>query len=175
MRVQKTRAALTGALGALLHEKDYGDITVTELCERAQVRKATFYKHFGAKDELLAYNIQETFRHTVFTDKLEEAGQNYYATLCSNFMDFLERNQKLSIRIMKDTSGAIMQNIVTRELESEIGRHLKRTQPELSSQPREFYAALFAGAYVNSGHWWLKQKNRPGKEQMIELFLQVVQ
>ena len=32
---------------------------MTELCEKAVIRKATFYKHFGDKTELLVYMIQE--------------------------------------------------------------------------------------------------------------------
>ena len=49
LRVQKTRAALTSSLYSLLCEKGLNEITVTELCDRAMVRKATFYKHFADK------------------------------------------------------------------------------------------------------------------------------
>ena len=62
LRVLKTRKALTAALYSLLCEKSMDNITVTELCERAVVRKATFYKHFGDKNELLTYMIQELQR-----------------------------------------------------------------------------------------------------------------
>ena len=47
LRVQKTRSALTSALYDLLCQKSFDDVTVTELCEKAVIRKATFYKHFS--------------------------------------------------------------------------------------------------------------------------------
>ena len=62
LRVQKTRSALTNALYDLMCQKSLDEITVTELCEKAMVRKATFYKHFGDKTELLVYMIQEMQR-----------------------------------------------------------------------------------------------------------------
>lgn len=53
-RVKKTRKALLQALRALLSEKSFDDITVTELCERAEIRRVTFYSHFGGKEELFS-------------------------------------------------------------------------------------------------------------------------
>ena len=75
--MQKTRSALTSALYDLLCPKSFDDITVTELCEKAVIRKATFYKHFSV---------------------------------------------------------------------------------------------IYAGAIVSCGAWWAMRKNKPDKEQMIDLF-----
>jgi len=61
LRVQKTKAALFRAFYDLLSEKDYDDITVNELCERAMVRRATFYKHYRDKKDFLV-SIVKKFR-----------------------------------------------------------------------------------------------------------------
>ncbi len=53
LRVQKTKAALFHAFYELLEEKSYESITVNELCERAMVRRATFYKHYKDKQDFL--------------------------------------------------------------------------------------------------------------------------
>ena len=45
-RSRRTRNALTAALMALLKEKPLKSVTVTELTERADVNRATFYVHF---------------------------------------------------------------------------------------------------------------------------------
>lgn len=55
LRVQKTRSALLNALYDLMSQKSLDDITVTKICEKAVIRKATFYKHFSDKTELLFY------------------------------------------------------------------------------------------------------------------------
>lgn len=57
-RAVRTRGELASALIALMHEKGFDDISVQEICERAQVGRSTFYAHFQDKNELF-------IRHTV--------------------------------------------------------------------------------------------------------------
>lgn len=45
-RVRKTLSAIYQALASLLSEKELKDITIRELCERADINKSTFYLHF---------------------------------------------------------------------------------------------------------------------------------
>ncbi len=42
----------------MLKEMRFEDIKVSDLCERAMIRKSTFYKHFGDKYELLAFAVR---------------------------------------------------------------------------------------------------------------------
>ena len=53
LRVIKTIEAIKEAFEQLLCEKDYGKITVTELCERARINKKTFYHYYETLDALL--------------------------------------------------------------------------------------------------------------------------
>ena len=59
LRIQKTYRALTLAFFQMLGEMRFEDIRVSELCERAMIRKSTFYKHFGDKYELLAFIVRQ--------------------------------------------------------------------------------------------------------------------
>lgn len=54
LRIQKTMAAIKESFEALICEKDYPDITVTELCARAKINKKTFYHYYPTLDDLLA-------------------------------------------------------------------------------------------------------------------------
>ena len=49
LRIQKTYLALHNALTELLYERRFDDVTVNLLCERAMIRRTTFYKHFADK------------------------------------------------------------------------------------------------------------------------------
>ncbi|RMG97436.1 MAG: TetR/AcrR family transcriptional regulator [Chloroflexi bacterium] len=60
-RIQRTRKALFDAFMALLLEKEYEAITVTEIADQANVGRATFYLHYRDKDDLLASNIEALF------------------------------------------------------------------------------------------------------------------
>ena len=49
LRVQKTYRALFAAFTELLEEHRFEDVTVAMLCDRAMIRRTTFYKHFADK------------------------------------------------------------------------------------------------------------------------------
>ena len=53
LRVQKTREKINKSFCALLLEKDYETISVTEICRRAHIQRKTFYTYYRSVDELL--------------------------------------------------------------------------------------------------------------------------
>lgn len=53
LRVQKTIEAIQSNFHDLILDKDYSDITVKELCERARINKKTFYTYYETLDDLL--------------------------------------------------------------------------------------------------------------------------
>lgn len=53
MRVRKTHAAIRAAFTSMLLEMPYEKITVTELSNRADINKKTFYRHYETLDDLL--------------------------------------------------------------------------------------------------------------------------
>lgn len=61
-RVRKTRDALHGALIGLMMERAYERITVSDVIERANVGRSTFYAHYRDKDELLVVSCTEFLR-----------------------------------------------------------------------------------------------------------------
>jgi len=61
-RIEKTQNLLREALGSLIRERPYDAIAVTEILERANVGRSTFYTHFRDKDELLAGCIHDMLR-----------------------------------------------------------------------------------------------------------------
>src|SRR5215467_9608409 len=59
LRVRRTDKFLWDALIALMKERDFESITVTDICERAMVHRTTFYKHYEDKYGLLYHGIQD--------------------------------------------------------------------------------------------------------------------
>lgn len=52
-RKARTRQALVRAFTSLVFEHRYDDFGVSEIVERANVGRSTYYEHFGSKDALL--------------------------------------------------------------------------------------------------------------------------
>jgi AcrR family transcriptional regulator len=64
-RVRRTRRLLRAALFELMGEKGYETLTIQEITDRADLNRATFYLHYGSKDELLADGLEASFDELV--------------------------------------------------------------------------------------------------------------
>ncbi|MGW9994085.1 TetR/AcrR family transcriptional regulator [Staphylococcus capitis] len=53
LRVKKTQRALMDSFLELLKTKNFSQITVQDLCDRAMVRRSTFYRRFCCKVEFI--------------------------------------------------------------------------------------------------------------------------
>lgn len=59
-RAERSRKALQKAMVSLIKEKDYDDIQIQEITDRADTAKVTFYRHYRKKDDLLLDLIVQT-------------------------------------------------------------------------------------------------------------------
>lgn len=59
LRIKKTYRALFNAFTELLEEYRFEDLTVAMLCDRAMIRRTTFYKHFRDKNDYFAFYVDE--------------------------------------------------------------------------------------------------------------------
>lgn len=57
LRIEKTYRALLNAFTDLLETHRYEDITVAMLCDKAMIRRTTFYKHFADKAEFFSFFV----------------------------------------------------------------------------------------------------------------------
>lgn len=54
-----TRECITTALLLLSEEKDYDDITITDITEKAGVSRMAYYRHYKSKDEIITSHLAE--------------------------------------------------------------------------------------------------------------------
>jgi AcrR family transcriptional regulator len=58
-RTQKSHSAISAAFIALLHERSYESLTVSDVAARANVGRSTLYEHFRTKRDLLRASLTE--------------------------------------------------------------------------------------------------------------------
>ena len=64
-RILRTRRQLAEAILTLLLEKEYEAITIQEITDRADLNRATFYLHYGTREELLVAALEAKFDELV--------------------------------------------------------------------------------------------------------------
>ena len=178
LRVQKTYHNLFSALQALLCEKGLNDITVTELCDRAQTRKATFYKHFSDKNELFAFFIQELqteYKQNFQTFNAQEP-VSYYVGIFLYYLNFLEHHEQMILRMMQDHSRNTTFELLSSQVQQDLVLHLyedNKNGVHLTTTP-ELLAAMYTGVIVNTSRWWISQRKRMTKEEVAKQFEMLV-
>ena len=178
LRVQKTYNALFEAFKELLCEKDFDSITVTELCDRAMIRTATFYKHFADKYEFFSFLVQEGFAkyREIITDESVPCDE-YYLNLVRVSLHFLQANPAL----IHAVSSNSMMNVIVRTTGNRLGgiliERLKRDQKngcDLAAPP-ELTAEILIGAIRHLCSWRLEHRTELSDEEFIDALRPFVQ
>ena len=178
LRIQKTHNSLINALQASLVEKNFDEITVTELCEKAQTRKATFYKHFIDKDDLFTFmiqNLQENYENE--HQKQYENGdlKSFYSGIFSYALDFFETHEMMVNKILGSKSKNKLIDLLSDQVYSDLKFHLiKDHRKGILSYSPEYLASIFTGALVNSVCYWVRNKDKLNKIDAVNQFVDIV-
>jgi len=94
-----TKQLLADSLYQLSHEKNIEDITIAEIVKNCNVSRATFYRHFRDKYDLMTWSYEEFIRNT-FT------GDNKYLPWMDKqkkIAEFFYKNSQYFISIIRYT------------------------------------------------------------------------
>ena len=120
LRARKTLRALREAFLGLRRERSLARISVRELCERAEVSKATFYLHYHSIVDLSRELQDELVRHVV--DELDEPGaflDNPRRFARDLFSAFIEHGTEVDTLFSRGEEHALVES-VERELRARV-------------------------------------------------------
>jgi AcrR family transcriptional regulator len=172
LRTQKTYRALIDALRSLLIEPGFDQLTVGELCERAMVRRATFYRHFSNKYDFFTFaalTIHSEYEEKSPAPDFVDEPSRYCIALIEHHLDFLEENRELAVAVMNSRAGASLIEMLSDEFAQALQTMLEeyvRKGVDLSGRP-ELLAQIFAGAYTRTSCWWVAQENPIPREEIL--------
>jgi AcrR family transcriptional regulator len=155
-----------------LEEKRFEAITVNELCDRAMVRRATFYKHFGDKYEFFTFFIREIqveFDREISGSLDSSMPIDFYINIVHRVMEFFKEKDRLVQSVLKSGCFPALLRILSEQIEFDILQKLKENAAKgykLIADP-EVMARFFTGAILETLQWWLAHK-KPISQESIE-------
>lgn len=188
-RIQRTRQALQTALLELTKEKEYDDISVEEITERANVGRATFYLHYTDKEDLLLQYFGEMADDMVllisqipFSEWLpssEDPKGSFnedepLLPLVMVFQHMHEYSDFYRVLLESENSSRIIERL--RRISSENIVKFAQTKmqhdpiPVLYEVPIEFFASFFSGALLSIVVWWLEEDMKHSPEDVARMF-----
>lgn len=149
LRVIKTRNALFNAFQELMEKKDFDSITVNELCEKAVVRRATFYKHFMDKYDFFGYycrRVQEEFIERYRNSDYDSG--SYFGSLTGALLDFYTEKEALVRHVVQSGAYPGLLDIVGDTIYRDVLEMVRSGSVESSDLQPEDRATFFAGGMI---------------------------
>ena len=178
LRIIKTRKALCDAFLVLLSEKRFEDITVGELCDRAMVRRATFYKHYADKYEFFSFFIRQ-YEETFSLDAKEhqkDSLSDYSSFMFGKCIQFLREHREIVRSILDSNMLPVMLDLFTEEIYRNTLFHIEENKQLLSalSVTPETLAAFYAGGIMQVTRQWIMSKPQRSVESLSEDFSRIL-
>ncbi len=117
-RVKKTKEKLFYAFQTLLAENQFEEITVQEICSKAEIRRATFYKHFTDKYDFLAAmtaTIIQRFDSRMSRSKMNGFPIEYHIEYEKRLVRFLIENENIVNLVFKSNMMPTLVAIIVHE------------------------------------------------------------
>lgn len=172
LRVEKTYLALYNAFTALLEEKRFEEITLNELCDRAMIRRTTFYKHFADKYEYLSFYMKETsasIRHQLPPDISVSNGRAHFLYMCRGLLRFIDQHNGMVKNAMSSNMFPVLINCLAEQITEDMLLVLQRmpTAGTLTAARREDVAAFYSGGMVNLLRLYLRRGQEIDEEAFV--------
>ena len=183
-RVQRTHKLLQEALIELTAERGFDAITVGDIAKRATVNRATFYRHYQDKHDLLEQIFRETIRQ--FVSDLGPPGEVAMAMNPQNpperwvrfFQHFAEHERLYTPLLGRKGSSwfvaRMRDHFVTLVGEREQRRaqlSASRGKTLRSKMPRQVALTLASNLLMSTLAWWLESGKQYSPTQIASWFL----
>ncbi len=169
-RILRTRRMLSDALGRLLNQKAFGDISVQEIADEAALNRGTFYLHYLDKGALL-----QAMTETRFRDLLDRRGIVF--TSCDDALraialgvcDYLSETTGCPTQLAQLPLEGTIIPVVEAMFQQGLAAHGRPPGVESS-----LVATTVAWAIFGAARGWFQTPNRIPAEQMAARIESVV-
>lgn len=175
IRVKRTYNQLFSALLDLLCEKSFDDLTVLEICDRAGVHRATFYKHFVDKYDFLNTCFNLSLANLTF-DKIAESYtpetmKKSCMKMIMKVLDFVEENKRVIVSLSTDRSSssfnAALNDAIANFLEERMNTVIPKNSEKLNKTV-PLLANYYAGAISGIIKWWASGQQVLSRQDFLD-------
>lgn len=168
-RVKYTKALLTEALVELLKDRNISKISVTALCDEADVNRSTFYAHYTDQFDLLrqieddVINNLKIYLEQYVDDRTPITEQNL-----KGILEYAKTNTDLFIVLLGENGDQAFQNDLMALVE------LIPFQYNAADNKKEYLLTFAITGCISVLHKWLVEGREETPEEMANLVLKVI-
>jgi AcrR family transcriptional regulator len=176
LRIRRTHHFLQEAMIELITEKGFDAITVGDIAERAMINRATFYRHYQDKYDLVAKIFEEAANRLVEDMKPhhKDIGPAEKVELWNPLFEHVAEHARL-YRAMLGKNGSpwfaarMREHIIKLILENE--KRWKQSMQQIDpTMPQELPAIQLSHVLIGTIVWWLESEKSYTPRQMAIWF-----
>ena len=181
-RKRKTRKAIFDACVSLMQEKEFQNITVNEIVERADINRGTFYLHFVDKYDMMnsfenemIEKIEDVMLNNIPKKQFEELFiQSRYDTVVE-ILKCYEQNKELLQLLMRSSHSASFQAKLRDKLKFVVTEKIFPNFENLELQiPTDLLVILFTSISLSLAEYAQQSKKPIDAEQLGQFFINVM-
>ena len=175
LRFIRTNQMLCSSFTELLDRKKFEDITVNEICEKALIRRATFYTHFLDKYDFFAYFVRQNRDN--FISRLTETNEeknlmDFSVHMFQQMVHYLSEHMTMVQNILSSNAFSILLDILAEEIQISFLEELHRTD---SVKLRKDIVPQVAAAYYSGGiiqilRYWVTSRETLSEELLVKQY-----
>jgi AcrR family transcriptional regulator len=169
-RSQRTRNLLSTALVELIREKEYNTITVSDIIDRANVGRSTFYTHFRDKDDLFVGELDRVI--DLLSQRIPNQEEMPFFPSLGLFRHVGEEYQ-----LYKSLLWGPGIDLLIKHMQKSLNKRIEHGLLESGQEfkiPVPILANFIAGSFLTLLQWWLENKMVYSPEEMDKIFKQLI-
>ena len=173
LRITKTKKKLFDTFIDMLGATSIEDITVNDLCTKAGVRRATFYKHYTDKIDFCSYFLKrnrEEFDKSGKAQIPEKYKEDCFIKYGVEYIEFLDSNEAIISNLVKSDLITVLTHVVLKQHYNEILYKLNKCKElnyELIASPATVAVAVVSAILGIAFNWMQTGRAKP-KEEIID-------
>lgn len=171
-RVKYTRMVLKESFINLLEEKDISQITIKEICENADINRATFYAHYSDQYDLIR-KIEDEFHDNIraYLDELDQNNPNVKpVSLAEKIFEYIKKNAKLCKLLLSERGGLNFQKRIMMLVYDTIINELTGNNNITKEEAEYVYSFTITGC-VGIVQKWLDEDMKKSARFMAEMVI----
>lgn len=148
---------------SLLYNKEYDDISISEICQRAEINRSTFYTHYEDINDLII-KIESKFSNSI--SLIFDNGLKYDNETFEEMFEFIKKNKYFYNSFLHIPYTSLAEA----KARDKILNNIKDTYPESINNINLYYRAHFFGAGIKEiCKLWLDRDCKESPKQMANL------
>lgn len=153
-RVKFTKMFLKESLIDLLEEKSIFKITIKEICENADINRATFYAHYSDQYHLLESIEEEYIEKILNTIDQDAIHADSTLNLVTDIVTFIYDNKKMSRILLSDRGDLQFQKRIMALVHDNILSKMKDIEPNSLEKTALISSFVISGCVGVIQHWF---------------------